>query len=58
MCPPSSDQVAGVKITGSIGTVGGDIVGGDKITYGLDEEGVVAAVLRVFQKMEQGNGVL
>lgn len=60
MCPPSktSDQLAEVKITGSIGSVGGDIVGRDKITYGLDEEGVVAAFLRAFQKMEHGNGVL
>src|SRR5208283_1961289 len=37
MAPPP-DKLSGVSISGVVGSVGGDIVGGNK--YGLSEEGV------------------
>jgi hypothetical protein len=60
MCPPpkTSDQIAGPAIiTGPIGDVAGDIVGGDKITYGLDENRLIALLQR-FIKREGGSVLL
>src|SRR5260370_23141766 len=46
MTPASetSGQYGGVVITGAVGSVDGDIVGGNKTTYGLNAEEVVAAL--------------
>ena len=46
MCPPpmSGNQSGGVNISGSVGSVGGDIVGGNKITYGPTAEELVAVL--------------
>src|SRR5439155_8352920 len=46
MCPSrrSAGQSGGVKIAAPIGSVAGDIVGGDKITYGLTAEELVAVL--------------
>jgi hypothetical protein len=53
MRPPNKtyDQAAGVSIGGSVGNVGGDIIGGDKITYGIDEEKLNSILERFAQKM-------
>ena len=56
--PKISDKVAGVKITGSVGDVGGDIVGRDKITYGVDEERLIAILERFILRVEGGNVLL
>ncbi len=58
MCPASkpTDQRAGVTISGSVGRVAGDIIGGNKIIHGLDEYRVVDIVLRILQSAEQANG--
>src|ERR1700730_14588214 len=42
MCPSpkSADEIGGVSIPGTVGTVVGDIVGRDKIICGLTEERV------------------
>ena len=46
MCPSpvSAGQSGGVNISGTVGSVGGDIVGGDKITYGPTAEELVAVL--------------
>jgi tetratricopeptide (TPR) repeat protein len=42
--PETSDQTGGVNIIGLIGPIGGDLVGRDKITYGLSAEELVAVL--------------
>jgi tetratricopeptide (TPR) repeat protein len=46
MCPvpDAPDDIAGVIISGVIGSVAGDIVGGNKVTYGLTAEELLAAL--------------
>jgi hypothetical protein len=50
MCPrpTSAGQSGGVSIPGQVGNVAGDIVGGNKITYGLDAEELVAALASAY----------
>jgi hypothetical protein len=56
MCPfPESDgQSGGVNISGPIGSVGGDIVGGNK---GLDEAGVRLVVREELSAIATAKGV-
>ncbi len=43
MCPSSdaAERRGGVNISGTVGAVGGDIVGGDKLTIGLNENKIL-----------------
>src|SRR3954469_21270183 len=60
MCPPPKtyDRLAGVTITGSLGDIVGDVIGRDKITYGIDEERLTAILERFILRMEAGSVLL
>jgi hypothetical protein len=55
--PKTSNQI-GVSIAGSVGSVGGDIVGRDKVTYGIDEERLTAILERFIQRTGGGAALL